>query len=121
MLITGSGHLIGVIETVRQWDTLQEFLGNVVYYVFVSNLILLLAAIGVLLVIWFRSRAARWYILGYVFLFILFYWLDRIAFFQTSGFMRLPFGIGFQLLIGLVLYIGLSRKSVKVYFGEINA
>ncbi|MCX8061099.1 MAG: hypothetical protein N3D16_00810 [Anaerolineales bacterium] len=121
VLITGSGHLIGVIETLRRWGTLESLLGNVVYYVFISNLALCLAAIGVLLAVWFRLRRARWYVLGYVLLFIFLYWFDRLVVFRTYSFTRIPFGIAFQIVIGIVLYVGFSRKSVKAYFGEINA
>ncbi len=121
VLITGSVHLVGSIESVRQWATLQELVGNIALYILVSNLLLLLAALGVLIGFWSRSKKARWFLLGYYILFLAFYWLDRLAFFQNKDFTRLPFGIGFQLLIGLFIVFGISRKSVKAYFGEINA
>ncbi|MFN3309399.1 MAG: hypothetical protein ACK44E_09345 [Anaerolineales bacterium] len=121
VLITGSAHLIGVIETFRQWRTLQALLGRIAYYVLFSNLVLGLAAVGVLIAIWFRYRKAKWSVLGYFLLFIFLNWLDRLVFFQTKDFIRLPFVIGFQILMGMTVYLGLERKSVKAYFGESNA
>lgn len=121
MLITGSAHLIGVIETYHRWRTLQNLLGNVSYYILFSNLALFLAAVGVLIAIWFRYRKAKWSVLGYFLLFVSFNWIDRLVFFQTKDFTHLPFVIGFQILIGLIIYLGLGRKSVKAYFGESNA
>lgn|GEM_PF-1280116 len=121
VLIIGSAHLIGVIETLRQWATLQELLDGLVYYILASNLILSLIAIGVLTAIWYRLRQTRWLIWSYFFFLIFFYWLDRILFFQSRDDYRLPFVIVLQIVIGLVLWLGLSRKSVKGYFGEPNA
>jgi hypothetical protein len=118
VLIIGSAHLIGVIETLRQWATLKALLDGLVYYILASNLILSLIAIGVLTAIWFHLRQTRWLIWSYFFSFILFYWLDRMVFFQSRDDYRLPFVIVFQIVIGLVLWLGLSRKSVKGYFGE---
>lgn len=110
--------MVGVIETFRQWAFLQELLDGLAYYILVSNLILSLAAIGVLTAIWYRLRRTRWLIMSYFSLFVFFYWLDRLMFFQSLDYFRLPFVIVLQVLIGLVLLLGLNRKSVKVYFGE---
>jgi len=96
-------------------------LDGLVYYILISNLILCLAAFGFLISIWYRLRQTKWLILGYFFLFILFYWLDRLVFYQSKDFFRLPFGIVLQIVIGSVLLFGLSRKSVKAYFGESDA
>jgi len=118
VLIIGSTHLVGVIETLRQWATLQALLDGLVYYILASNLILSLIAIGVLTAIWFRLLQTRWLIWSYFLSFIFFYWLDRMVFFQSRDDYRLPFVIVLQIVIGLVLWLGLSRKSVKGYFGE---
>ena len=118
VLIMGSAHLIGVIETFRQWATLQELLGDLVYYILVSNLILSLTAIGVLTAIWYRLHRTRLLIWSYFFWFVFFYWLDRLVFFQSQEPFRLPFVIVLQIVIGLILWLGLNRKSVKEYFGE---
>lgn len=108
---------MGVIETLRQWATLQELLDGLVYYILVSNLILSLAAIGVLVAIWYRLRQTRWLIWSYFSLFVFFYWLDRWMFFQSQDYYHLPFVIVLQIATGLALLLGLSRKSVKVYLG----
>lgn len=121
VLITGSVHLIGVYEVIHQWAILRLVLGNLVYYVLLTNLTLSIAALGVLVAIWFRFRKAKSFIIGYILLFVLFYWLDQFVFFANKEYYRLPFRIGFQVVIGLVLTYGLSRKSVKAYFGEIHA
>lgn len=118
VLIIGSAHLVGVIETLRQWAILQELLDGLVYYILVSNLTLSMAAIGVLTAIWYRLRQTRWYIWSYFSLSIFFYWLNRLVLFQSRDNFRLPFMIGLQIVTGLVLLLGLSRKSMKVYFGE---
>jgi hypothetical protein len=93
-------------------------LGDLVFYVFFTNLVLWFAAIGVLIAIWYRLRSAKWLIFGYLFLFIFFYWLDRLAFFAQKDYFRIPFAMAFQVLIGVIIYLGLSRNSVKAYFGE---
>ncbi|MCS6907386.1 MAG: hypothetical protein RML93_05820 [Anaerolineales bacterium] len=117
-LITGVVHFIGVVEALRRWDTLQELVGRVIYYILFSNFLLWLAALSVLVAIWRRLRAARWVITGYVLLFVLIYWLDRLVFFQSIDSYRWPFGVASQIVIGLLLWIGLTRKSVRAYFGE---
>ncbi|PWH20325.1 MAG: hypothetical protein DDG59_00655 [Anaerolineae bacterium] len=120
VLITGTTHLIGVIEVFRQWATLQEFIGNLLYYVLFSNLALSLVAMGVLIAIWVRLHQAKWLILGYFSLFLLFYWLDRLVFFQDDKFIRFPFAVAFQIVMASVLWLGLRCKSVRLYFGEIH-
>jgi hypothetical protein len=55
---------------------------------------------------------------SYFFWFVFFYWLDRLVFFQSQEPFRLPFVIVLQIVIGLILWLGLNRKSVKEYFGE---
>lgn len=118
VLIIGGAHLVGVIETLRQWAALQELLDGLVYYILASNLILSLTAVGVLIAIWYRLRQTKWLIWSYFSLFIFFYWFDRLVLFQSRGYFRLPFAIILQTVAGLVLLVGLNRKTVKAYFGE---
>jgi len=120
VLITWSAHLIGVIEGIRRWAYLQGLVGSTVFYILMTNVLLFFAALAALFAIWFRLRTTKWFILAYVALFIGFYWLDRLYFFQSRDFYRLPFGIGLQILIGLIFWFGLNRKSIKAYFGESN-
>ncbi len=121
-VLTSAGmHLLRMTYAIRNWTWLQNILGWIVYYMFISGFTFFFLSLLVLLLILRRNKRTSIYMTIYILLWLLAYWIDRLFLSVGETSRNIPFVIGFQLIILLIYYLLIRSRGVQAYFGEKNA
>jgi hypothetical protein len=119
VLIVAVFNLIRMLQTLTGWEFLTELMQISPVYLAASGLIWGVAGLLLAIWTWLGARRASRLIRLAIPMYSLYYWLDRLF---LSGYpernVNWPFSAGVNLLIFLWSYWILSRKRVKIFFGE---
>jgi len=124
VLIMAGINLVRFIQALRQWDFLASLPTIHPLYTALTglfwSLLLFPLAFGLLR----GLRWAPWLTWAALFLYIVYFWLDRLLFVEPFSFdgsdPALPFLVGAALFGILLVFLILRRKSARKFFGEIH-
>lgn len=121
VLIVSASHLIRMVQTLTNWETQTGLMRISPVYLAVSGFFWGVMGLLLALGIWLGTRHAPTLIRFAIPVYSLYYWLDRIF---LSGYpernVNWPFSAVINLLILVWSFWILSRKRVKIFFGETN-
>lgn len=121
-VLTSAGmHLLRMNYAIHNWAWLQNTLGWIVFYMFISGFTFFFLSLIMILLIMKRNKHTSIYLTIYVLLLLFAYWIDRLFLSVGETPRNIPFVIGFQLFILLVYIILIRSRGVQAYFGEKHA
>lgn len=116
VLILASAHALRLFRALELWNFISAMVEFLPVYLVAGSLVW--STIGILLA-WGLWRGQSWSVQAMkvaVFLYSLYYWLDRLLVSNTPP-NNLPFAVAVNLVILLVVFWILTRQKAKVFFG----